>query len=108
MCFVMTNELQDSDVKELSKLSELQKAILKILIPEAPCAVHAEVLREATAPFLTVGGKKEQRRELHEAANILVELGFVKYFCCFIDSYAMNPAYMDVSNQLIEVLSETS
>ncbi|MGZ4901666.1 MAG: hypothetical protein ACXVI3_02950 [Halobacteriota archaeon] len=104
----MANELEDSDVEELKKLSELQKAILKTLIPEAPYAVHAEVLREAAAPFLTVVGKKEQRRELHEAANILVELGFVKYFCCFIDSYAMNPAYTDVSNQLIDILSKNA
>ena len=104
----MTIQLEDSDIEKLKKMSDLQKAILRTLIPEAPYAVHAEVLREAIAPFLMATGKREQRRELHEAADTLGEQGFIKYFCCFIDSYAMSPQYMNVADGLCEMVSEAA
>lgn len=101
----MATELEDSDIEKLTTMSELQKAILRTLIPEAPYAVHSEVLREAITPFLTTAGKTEQRRELHEEADTLVEHGFIKYFCCFIDSYALNPLYVSVTDRLSEIVS---
>ncbi len=58
----MMTELTDSDVEKLTTMSELEKAILRTVIPEAPHAVHPEVLREAVAPLLTADDKTEQRR----------------------------------------------
>ncbi|MGZ4865470.1 MAG: hypothetical protein ACXV39_12690, partial [Halobacteriota archaeon] len=65
-------------------------------------AVHSEVLREAVAPLLTADDRTEQRREFHERAEPLVEHGFIKYFCCMVDSYGLNPAYMGVADRLSE------
>ncbi len=87
-------------------MSDLQKAILRTLIPEAPHAVHADVLREAIAASLTAAGKREQHLELHEAADTLVEQGFINYFCCFVDSYAMSPQYINVADRLSEMISD--
>ncbi len=98
----MKAELADSDIEKLATMSELEKAILRMLIPEAPHAVHSEILREAVAPLLTADDKTEQRRELHERAEPLVEHGFIKYFCCMVDSYGLNPTYMGVADRLNE------
>ncbi len=98
----MKTELADSDVEKLTTMSELEKAILRAVIPEAPHAVHAEILREAVAPLLTADDTTEQRLELHERAEPLVEYGFVKYFCCMVDSYGLNPIYMGVADRLNE------
>ncbi|MGZ4849405.1 MAG: hypothetical protein ACXV76_12240 [Halobacteriota archaeon] len=98
----MMTELADSDIEKLTTMSELEKAILRLVIPEAPLAVHSEVLREAVAPLLTADDRTEQRREFHERAEPLVEHGFIKYFCCMVDSYGLNPAYMGVADRLSE------
>jgi hypothetical protein len=98
----MMTELADSDIKKLTAMSEFEKAILRTVIPEAPLAVHSEVLREAVAPLLTADDRTEQRREFHERAEPLVEHGFIKYFCCMVDSYGLNPRYMGVADGLNE------
>jgi len=46
-------ELADSDIEKLTTMSELEKARQRTVLPEAPLAVHSEVLREAVAPLLT-------------------------------------------------------
>lgn len=98
----MMTELADSDIEKLTTMSELEKAILGTVIPEAPHAVHAEILREAVAPLLTADDRTEQRRELHEKAEPLVEHGLIKYFCCMVDSCGLNPTYMGVADLLNE------
>lgn len=100
-------ELADSDIEKLTTMSELEKVILRTVIPEAPLAVHSEVLREAVAPLLTADDKTEQRRELHEKAEPLVEHGFIKYFCCMVDSYGLNPTYMAVVDRLNEYVERS-
>ncbi len=100
----MKTELADSDIERLTEMSELEKAILRAVIPEAPLAVHAEVLREAVASLLTTNDTTEQRLELHEKAEPLVEHGFIKYFCCMVDSYGLNPTYMSVTDRLSEYI----
>ncbi|MGZ4908027.1 MAG: hypothetical protein ACXV5F_05145 [Halobacteriota archaeon] len=103
----MMTQLPDSDIEKLITMSELEKAILRTVIPEAPHAVHSDILREAVAPLLTAGEKTEQRRELHEKAEPLVEHGFVKYFCCMVDSYGLNPIYMGVADHLSEYVGRS-
>jgi hypothetical protein len=103
----MITELADSDIEKLTTMSELEKAILRTVIPEAPYAVHSEVLREAVAPLLAADDKTEQRRELHERAEPLVEHGFIKYFCCMVDSYGLNPAYVGVADRLNEYVERS-
>jgi len=93
----------EEDVDYLEKLkamSELQKAILTQLIPLAPCAMHSAVLREAVAPFFKGLNKKEQRREFEAAVDPLVQDGLVRYFCCMIDSYAINPKHLMIARCL--------
>ncbi len=98
----LKTDLADSDIERLTQLSELEKAVLRTVLPEAPYAVHSEVLREAVAPLLTAEERTEQRREFHEKAAPLVEYGFIKYFCCMVDSYGLNPIYLDVVDHLNE------
>ncbi len=98
----MKTELTDSDIERLTTMSELEKAILRTVIPEAPHAIHSEILREAVAPLLTAHDRTGQRRELHERVEPLVEDGFIKYFCCMVDSYGLNPTYMGVADRLNE------
>ncbi len=95
-------ELTESDIELLTSMGELEKAILRTVIPEAPHAIHSDVLREAVAPLLTTDDRTEQRRELHERVEPLVEYGFIKYFCCMVDSYGLNPVYMGVADRLNE------
>ncbi|MGZ4943758.1 MAG: hypothetical protein ACXV6K_05730 [Halobacteriota archaeon] len=40
MASAMTTELENSDIEKLNKMSDLQKAILRTLIPEAPHAIQ--------------------------------------------------------------------
>ena len=94
------------DFGKLEVMSDLQRAILAELIPLAPRAMHSEFLREAVAPFLKAKSKKEQRREFEAAVAPLVKDGFIKYFCCFIDSYAMNPQRMSIAGQLVRSAPE--
>jgi hypothetical protein len=68
---------------------------------------YSEVLREAVALLLTADDKTEQRRELHERAEPLVEHGFIKYFCCMVDSYGLNPTYMGVAARLNEYVERS-
>jgi hypothetical protein len=87
-------------LEKLQAMSELQRAILTQLIPLAPCAMHSAVLREAVAPFFKGWDKKEQRREFEAAVGPLVQDGLVKYFCCILDSYAMNPRHLIIARHL--------
>ncbi len=103
----MKTELADADVARLTTMSELEKAILRAVIPEAPHAVHSDVLREAVAPLLIANDRTEQRREFHEKAEPLVEYGFIKYFCCMVDSYGLNPTYMGVADRLNEYVGQS-
>lgn len=94
----------EEDVDYLNKLqamSELQRAILTQLIPLAPCAMHSAVLSEALAPFFKSLDKKDRRREFEAAIGPLVQDGLVRYFCCIIDSYAMNPRHMIIARYLV-------
>jgi hypothetical protein len=86
--------------EKLQAMSELQRAILTQLIPLAPCAMHSAVLREAVEPFFKGWDKKEQRREFEAAVGPLVQDGLVRYFCCMIDSYAMNPRHLIIARYL--------
>jgi hypothetical protein len=86
--------------KKLQAMSELQRAILTQLIPLAPCAMHSAFLYEAVAPFFKGWDKKEQRREFEAAVAPLVQDGLVKYFCCIVDSYAMNPRHLIIAQYL--------
>ncbi|MGZ7115785.1 MAG: hypothetical protein ACXVI0_12180 [Halobacteriota archaeon] len=87
-------------LEKLQAISELQRAILTQLIPLAPCAMHSAVLREAIAPFFKGWDKKEQTREFEAAVGPLVQDGLVKYFCCIIDSYAINPRHLIIARYL--------
>lgn len=87
-------------LNKLQTMSELQKAILTQLIPLAPRAMHSAVLSEAVAPFFKGWDKKERRREFEAAVGPLVQDGLVRYFCCMIDSYAMNPRHMMIAQYL--------
>jgi hypothetical protein len=78
-------------LKKLQPMSELQRAILTQLMPLAPRAMHSAVLREAVAPYFKARDKKERQREFEAAVAPLVQNGLVRYFCCIIDSYAINP-----------------
>jgi hypothetical protein len=84
-------ERDKDDLKKLQEMNELQLAILTELMPISPCAIHSEVLLDTLAPFLKAQRKKDRRREFEAAVAPLVQEGFVRYFCCFIDSYAINP-----------------
>lgn len=84
-------------LEKLQAMSELQRAILTQLIPLAPCAMHSAVLREAVAPFFKGFDKKERNREFEAAVGPLVQDGLVRYFCCIIDSYAMNPRHLIIA-----------
>lgn len=88
-------------LEKLQAMSELQRAILTQLIPLAPCAMHSAVLREAVAPFFKGLDKKERNREFEAAAGPLVQDGLVRYFCCIIDSYAMNPRHLIIAQYLV-------
>jgi hypothetical protein len=87
-------------LEKLKAMSELQRAILMQLMPLAPCAMHSAVLREAVAPLFKALDEKERRREFEAAVAPLVQDGLVRYFCCIIDSYAMNPRHMSIARYL--------
>ncbi|MEI7827412.1 MAG: hypothetical protein WCI87_06435 [Euryarchaeota archaeon] len=87
-------------LEKLQAMSELQRAIITQLMPIAPRAMHSGILREAAAPFLKARDKKEQRHEFEAAVAPLVQNGLVRYFCCIIDSYAMNPRHMGIARYL--------
>jgi hypothetical protein len=95
-------EQREDYQKKLEALSELQRAILVQLAPVTPLAMHSEVLREAVAPFLVARDTKGQRRELESAIAPLVRNGFVRYFCCFIDSYALGLQHANLINYLMD------
>jgi hypothetical protein len=88
-------------LKKLQAMSELQRAMLMQLIPLAPRAMHSAVLLEAVTPFLKGRNKKERRREFEAAVDPLVQDGLVKYFCCMIDSYAINPRHLSIARYLV-------
>jgi len=92
---------EDGDyLEKLQAMSELQRAILTQLMPLAPRAMHSAILREAVAPFFKARDEKERRREFEAAVAPLVQDGLVRYFCCFIDSYAINPRHMSIARYL--------
>jgi len=93
-------ERDQDDLKKLQEMSKLQLAILTELMPASPCAIHSEVLLDALAPFLKAQRKKDRRREFEAAVAPLVQEGFVRYFCCFIDSYAINPQRTSIAPHL--------
>jgi hypothetical protein len=93
-------ERDEDDLKKLQEMSKLQLAILTELMPVSPCAIHSEVLLEVLAPFLKAQRKKDRRREFEAAVAPLVQEGFVRYFCCFIDSYAINPQRTSIATHL--------
>jgi excisionase family DNA binding protein len=86
----------EDDLKKLEAMSDVQKTILAQLAPLSPQALHSDALREAVAPFLAARDKKGQRRELEVAVGPLVLGGFVRYFCCMVDSYALNPRHENI------------
>jgi hypothetical protein len=88
----------EGDLKKLEAMNDLQRAILAQLTPLSPQAMHADALREAVAPFLVAHDKKGQRRELEAAVAPLVLDGFVRYFCCIVDSYALNPQHKNIAS----------
>ncbi len=96
-------ERDQDDLKKLQEMSKLQLAILTELMPVSPCAIHSEVLLDALAPFLKAQRKKDGRREFEAAVAPLVQEGFVRYFCCFIDSYAINPRRTSIAPHLAAV-----
>jgi hypothetical protein len=85
------------------EMSALQLAILAELISVSPLAIHSEVLLEVLAPFFTAQRKKDRRCEFEAAVAPLVQEGIVRYFCCFIDSYAINPRHRSIAPCLPEV-----
>ncbi len=93
-------ERDQDDLKKLQEMSKLQLAILTELTPISPRAMHSEVLLEDLAPFLKAQRKKDRRREFEAAVAPLVQEGFVRYFCCFIDSYAINPQRTSIAPHL--------
>jgi excisionase family DNA binding protein len=92
----------EGDLKKLEAMSDVQKAILAQLAPLSPQALQSDALREAVAPFLAARDKKGQRRELEAAVGPLVLDGFVRYFCCMVDSYALNPRHEAVVAQFAD------
>ncbi|HYC19346.1 MAG TPA: hypothetical protein VEF35_01835 [Candidatus Bathyarchaeia archaeon] len=96
-------ERDQDELKKLQEMSELQLAILTELMPVSPCAIHSEVLLDTLAPFLKTQRKKDRRREFEAAVAPLVEEGFVRYFCCFIDSYAINPQRTRIASYLTRI-----
>jgi hypothetical protein len=96
-------ERDQEDLKKLQEMSELQLAILTELMPVSPCAIHSEVLLDTLAPFLKAQRKKDRRSEFEAAVAPLVEDGFVRYFCCFIDSYAINPQRTRIARHLTRI-----
>jgi len=84
-------------LEKLQAMTELQRAILAQLMPLAPRAMHSAILREAVAPFFKARDEKERRREFEAAVAPLVQDGLVRYFCCIIDSYAINPRHMSIA-----------
>jgi hypothetical protein len=87
-------------LEKLQAMSELQRAILSQLMPLAPRAMHSAILREAIAPFFKTRDKKERQREFEAAVAPLLQDGLVRYFCCIIDSYAVNPRHMSIARYL--------
>jgi hypothetical protein len=87
-------------LEKLQAMSELQRAILTQLIPLAPCAMHSAVLREAVASFFKGLDNQARNREFEAAVGPLVQAGLVRYFCCILDSYAMNPRHMIIARYL--------
>jgi hypothetical protein len=85
------------------EMSALQRAILAELMPVSPLAIHSEVLLEVLAPFFTAQRKKDRRREFEAAVAPLVQEGIVRYFCCFIDSYAINPRHRSMTPYLADI-----
>jgi hypothetical protein len=100
-------ERDKDDLKKLQEMSKLQLAILTELMPISPCAIHSEVLLDALAPFLKAQRKKDRRREFEAAVAPLVQEGFVRYFCCFIDSYAINPQRTSIAPHLTRSVANT-
>ena len=98
-------EADPDDLKKLQEMSKLQLAILTELMPVSPLAMHSEVLLEALAPFLKAQRKKDRRREFEAAVAPLVQEGFVRYFCCFIDSYAINLQRTSIAPYLMGIAS---
>jgi hypothetical protein len=96
------NQLEENGdyLEKLKAMSELQRAILMQLMPLAPRAMHSAILREAVAPFFEARNEKERRREFEAAVNPLVQDGLVRYFCCIVDSYAINPRHMNIARYL--------
>jgi len=90
-------EESDNYLEKLQAMSKLQREILTQLIPLAPRAMHSAILREAIAPFFKARDEKERRREFEAAVAPLVQDGLVRYFCCIIDSYAINPRHMSIA-----------
>jgi hypothetical protein len=103
-----TAQLEREDLKKLQEMSKLQLAILTELMPVSPRAIHSEVLLEALAPFLKAQRKKDRRREFEAAVAPLVQEGFVRYFCCFIDSYAINPQRTSIAPHLTGIAANYS
>ena len=93
-------QLERDDLKKLQEMSKLQLAILTELMPVSPRAIHSEVLLEVLTPFLKAQRKKDRRREFEAAVAPLGQEGFVRYFCCFIDSYAINPQRTSIAPHL--------
>ncbi|MGA7076410.1 MAG: hypothetical protein WBZ42_07690 [Halobacteriota archaeon] len=96
------NQLEENGdyLEKLQAMSELQRAILMQLMPLAPRAMHSAILREAVAPLFKARDEKERRREFEAAVAPLVQDGLVRYFCCIIDSYAVNPRHMSIARYL--------
>jgi len=101
-------ERDKDDLKKLQEMNKLQLAILTELMPISPCAIHSEVLLDALAPFLKAQRKKDRRLEFEAAVAPLVQEGFVRYFCCFIDSYAINPQRTSIAPHLTRSAANTS
>jgi len=101
-------QLERDDLKKLQEMSKLQLAILTELMPVSPRAIHSEVLLEVLAPFLKAQRKKDRRREFEAAVAPLVLEGFVRYFCCFIDSYAINPQRTSIAPHLTGIATNYS
>jgi len=96
----MTRDQREESYNYLEKLqtmSNLQREILTQLMPLAPRAMHSAILREAIAPFFKARDEKERRREFEAAVAPLVQDGLVRYFCCIVDSYAINPRHMSIA-----------
>ena len=93
-------EEQNDYIEKLRAISELQRAILTQLMPLAPRAMHSAILREAVAPFFKARDKKERQREFEAAVTPLIQDGLVRYFCCMIDSYAINPRQMSIARSI--------